>query len=260
MLAYNPQFSKCQPTHENTFQHTWRQIINADFLAYKQHQSPLHGSDKHPEVGEDQTPQPGVNYIRFHFVTKACVRFPTFTVGPNLAEAPRIFFSLNPDSRLRLSQEGGKEERKRRPSDFHCSARRVCSVQPLVFGWGVQRSYQSPALKRVWCHWGSIITGCRWGCSGWAGSVPTLVWQRSAPAAIFVKKLLDKIKNGSERQKKTESEDLPRKTSFFVCSLVLNGSYVAFHISESAQEAPLAWVSCSIKSKKYNKIQYNKKN
>ncbi len=114
MLAYNPQLSKCQPTHENTLQRTWHQIISADFLAHKLHQSPLHGSDKHPEVGEDQTPQPGVNYIRFHFVTKACVRFPTFTVEADPRGGPSVSFSLNPDSRLRLSQEGGKEERKRR--------------------------------------------------------------------------------------------------------------------------------------------------
>lgn len=111
MLAYNPQFSKCQPTHENTFQHTWRQIINADFLAYKQHQSPLHGSDKHPEVGEDQTPQPGVNYIRFHFVTKACVRFTTFTVGLRGGGPSDLFLSKSRQP-LTLESGGGKGRKK----------------------------------------------------------------------------------------------------------------------------------------------------
>lgn len=200
MLAYNPKFLKCQPTHENTFQHTWHQIINADFLAFKQHQSPLHVSDKHPEVGEDQTPQPGVNYIRFHFVTKACVRFPTFTVGADPHGGPSISFSLNPDSRLRSSQEGGKG-RKKTQTIWLPLLSSAC-VFRLATGIWMRRTAQLPEPCSETCMMSLRFHHYRLQMRLlWMGRVSSHACLAEISSCSHnVKKLLDKIKNGRERK------------------------------------------------------------
>lgn len=202
MLAYNPQLSKCQPTHENTFQRTWRQIINADFSAHKLHQSPLHGSDKHPEVGEDQTLQPGVNYIRFHFVTKACVRFPTFTVEADPRGGPSVSFSLNPDSRLHLSQKGGKG-RKKTQTIWLPLLSSAC-VFRLATGIWMRRTAQLPEPCSKTCmmslrfHHYRLQMRLLW--MGQVSSHACLADIRSC--SHNVKMLLDKIKNGREWKNK----------------------------------------------------------
>lgn len=203
MLACNPQLSKCQPTHENTFQRTWRQIISADFLAHKLHQSPpLHGSDKHPEVGEDQTLQPGVNYIRFHFVTKACVCFPTFTVEADPRGGPSVSFSLNPDSRLHLSLKGGKG-RKKTQTIWLPLLSSAC-VFRLATGIWMRRTAQLPEPCSKTCmmslrfHHYRLQMRLLW--MGQVSSHACLADIRSC--SHNVKMLLDKIKNGREWKNK----------------------------------------------------------
>lgn len=200
MLAYNPQLSKCQPTHENTFQRTWRQIINVDFLARKPRRSPpLHGSDKHPEVGEDQTPQPGVNYIRFHFVTKACVRFPTFTVEADPRGGPSVSFSLNPDSRLSSSQEGGKKGRKKTQTIWLPLLSAACVFRVATGIW-MRRTAQLPEPCSETCMMSLRFHHYRLQMRLlWMGRVSSHACLAGISSCSYnVKKLLDKIKNGRE--------------------------------------------------------------
>lgn len=92
-----------------------------------------------------------------------------YSRGPALVEAPQAQAFTN------LPADGKKTQTESIWFPLPSSA----CVFHLATGISRRRTAQfpKPALKGTWCHWGSIITSSIWFASGWAGSVPTLVWQ-----------------------------------------------------------------------------------
>lgn len=184
--------------------HTWKYFSTHMTSDYKRrlfgpYQSPLHGSDKHPEVGEDQTPQPGV---RLHFVTKACVHFPTFTVEADPRGGPSVSFSLNPDSRLRLSQEGGKG-RKKTQTIWLPLLSSAC-VFRLATGICMRRTAQLPEPCSKTCMMSLRFHHYRLQMRLlWMGRVSSHACLAEISSCSHnVKRLLDKIKNSREWKNK----------------------------------------------------------
>lgn len=200
MLAYNPKFLKCQPTHENTFQHTWHQIINADFLAFKQHQSPPPRLWQAPwSRWRSNTPAWGKLY-QIPLCYEGLRSLSDIYSRADPHGGPSISFSLNPDSRLRLSQEGGKG-RKKTQTIWLPLLSSAC-VFRLATGIWMRRTAQLPEPCSETCMMSLRFHHYRLQMRLlWMGRVSSHACLAEISSCSHnVKKLLDKIKNGRERK------------------------------------------------------------
>lgn len=134
-----------------------------------------------------------MNYIRFHFVTKACARFLTFTVEAASTEAPQPFLSRSRScSCSKENKEGGKEE-ERKKSSAHLTSIAELSVCVPPRHWYLDeaRGAVTRALLRKAYDVIEVpsLQAADEAPLWMARSVPTLVWPESK---IMQKKLLVK--------------------------------------------------------------------